>query len=103
MDNHFEPRLIEYDTLKKLLHESYNEGETPFTQIVGKYSSNIVKDNWFYFLIIVFILIIVYLRMTKDKEQPIKFNINPPPFIPKQKDTKYKNVSEYYTNYPRIK
>jgi hypothetical protein len=104
IENQFEPRLIEYDTLKKLLNESYNEGDTPFTQLVGKYSKNIIKDNWFYLLIIIFILIIVYLRITakkKDEQVQIKPITTQP--MQKPKDTKYKNVSEYYTNYPRIK
>ena len=94
-----EPQLIEYDTLKDLLHSSYNEGSTPFVQIIGKYTKLIVKDNWFYLLVIIFILIIVYLKMNKTKPVEKLTEI----VSPKKKDSKYKNVNEYYTNYPRIK
>jgi hypothetical protein len=95
-----EPKLIEYDTLKKLLNESYNEGSTPFTQIIGKYTTYIVKDNWFYLIVIIFILIVVYFNMTKADEIVPKEIVYP--IKSEKKDNKLRNISEYYTNSPRI-
>ena len=79
-----EPRLCEarsepseHIILKKLLKNSYNEGDRPFTQIIGKYTVSVIKENWFYILIIVFILIIIFLRMTKKEPKQTEKNKKP--------------------------
>ena len=103
-----EPKLVEYNRLKKLLRNSYNEGSSPFTQIVSKYSS-IIKDNWFNIIIITFIIIMILLFLTKNKTKNISndkdeiddFDIE---FDKKniKKQKKYNNINEYYTQNFRL-
>jgi hypothetical protein len=103
-----EPKLVEYNTLKKLLRNSYNEGSSPFTQIVSKYSS-IIKDNWFNIIIITFIIIMMLLFLTKNKTKKISndedeiddFDIE---FEKKniKKQKKYNNINEYYSQNFRL-
>jgi hypothetical protein len=106
-----EPKLVEYNRLKKLLRHSYNEGSSPFTQIVSKYSS-IIKDNWFNIIVILFVIIMILLFFTKNKSideidsdpndqntmfSEIEFEEKN---IKKQK--KYNNINEYYTQNFRL-
>lgn len=103
-----EPKLVEYNRLKKLLRNSYNEGSSPFTQIVSKYSS-IIKDNWFNIIIIIFVIIMILLFLTKNKTKNISndkdeiddFDIE---FEKKniKKHKKYNNINEYYTQNFRL-
>ena len=105
-----EPKLVEYNRLKKLLRNSYNEGSSPFTSILAKYSS-IIKDNWFNIIIIIFIIVIILLLFNKKKSEStdddpidettmfseIEFEEKN---IKKQK--KYNNINEYYTQNFRL-
>jgi len=107
-----EPKLVEYNRLKKLLRHSYNEGSSPFTSIVSKYSS-IIKDNWFNIIVILFIIIIILLFFTKNKSTDDSPHSEPndentmfseiefeEKNIKKQK--KYNNINEYYTQNFRL-
>ena len=89
----------EHGVLKKLLRDSYNEGDRPFIQIIGKYTVNAIHENWFYILIIVLILIIVFIRMNK-KEKVVEKKEEE--LYVKKKPSKYTTPNEYYTNVPRI-
>ena len=106
-----EPKLVEYNRLKKLLRHSYNEGSSPFTQIVSKYST-VIKDNWFNIIVILFVIIMILLFFTKNKSideidsdpndqntmfSEIEFEEKN---IKKQK--KYNNINEYYTQNFRL-
>ena len=100
-----EPELVEQSVLKKLLKNSFNEGSTPFETIITKYSTNVMKYNLFYILIILLIIILLIFKMNKKiiKNDIIKNKIMK---IEKIKNTKHKekynNISDYYTNTPRI-
>ena len=97
-----EPQLVEHNVLKNLLKNSFNEIDIPFTTVVGKYSSNLIKDNWFYFLIIILIIVLIVFRFTqKDKFKEIKEE-NIIDSSPKKTYEKYLNTSDYYSNTPRI-
>ena len=94
-----QPNLVEYNTLKKLLRHSYNEGATPFSQIVSKYSTDI-KDNWFNIVVIIFIIIMIVLIVNKKKPTIIEEPDIDNEELPKQK--KYNNINEYYTKNFRL-
>jgi hypothetical protein len=112
------PILIEHNILKKLLKDSYNDVDGYNKTSVQKYSMSIVKENWFYIMIIilVFILIIhIYTKRRKSKKEAID-NVDDDIYIndiktmnnryvkTKDNDT-YSNdyINNYYTNIPRIK
>jgi hypothetical protein len=97
-----QPKLVEYNTLKKLLNNSYNEGSTPFTQI-SKYTQGI-KDNWFNIVVIIFILILIILIVNKKSKKECDSTNQIDNLlhkkikrIPNQKEKKYNNINEYYT------
>ena len=102
-----QPNLVEYNTLKKLLKHSYNEGSSPFTQIISKYSF-IIKENWFNIIVILFIIIMILLFITKKKstQLPSEYIEQDPDIefrkqnIKKQK--KYNRINEYYTQNFRL-
>ena len=94
-----QPKLVEYNTLKKLLNNSYNEGSTPFTQI-SKYTQGI-KDNWFNIVVIIFILILIILIVNKKSKKECDSTNQIDTLTKKskrnQKEKKYNNINEYYT------
>ena len=109
-----EPQLVEYNVLKNLLKNSFNETDIPFTTVIGKYSVNLIKDNWFFFLIIILIIIIIIFSLIKknenfmSKENELEYIDKPSNIIEsynnkyKKNKEKYINTNEYYTNTPRL-
>ena len=104
-----EPKLVEYNRLKKLLRHSYNEGSSPFTSILAKYSS-IIKDNWFNIIVIIFVIIMILLFCNKNKINPIDDTIDENTMFSEiefeekniKKQKKYNNINEYYTQNFRL-
>ena len=102
-----EPQLVEQAVLKKLLRNSFNESDSPFDTIITKYSTSLIKDNWFYILIALLIIILIVSKLNKNKIMKEDMeDIVPKVDKIKNNNSKYKEkynkVSDYYTNTPRI-
>lgn len=94
--------IIEHTLLKQLLKQSYNEGQSPFTQIIGKYTNMIISDKLFYIFIIIFILLLILFfiinkKQPKQHEQMVTTSIKKK----KQKKVRYNTINEYYSDTTR--
>jgi hypothetical protein len=68
-----EPQLIDKKVLKKLLHKGYHQTDTKyFYDKTLKHVYDVLKNNWYIFLLIIFIVIVfinLYLHNKKKKEE----------------------------------
>ncbi len=101
-----EPQLIDKKILKKLLHKGYHQTDTKyFYDKTLKHIYDILKEHWYIFLLIFFIIIVfinLYLHNKKKKaEKESLENINYSEEIVENEPT-FGYVGEYYKMLPRV-
>jgi hypothetical protein len=85
-----EPRLVEFDTLQKLLRTTYNESDNPFIQISDEYSIISLLECYWYIILIIFVPIVLYLVIFFIKSTK---NIST-----RKKESKARYVNDYFDN-----
>ncbi len=107
MINNMEPQLIDKKILKKLLHKGYNQTDRKYLyDRTFKYIYNVLKNNWYIFLLIFFIVIVfinLYLHNKKKKEE----RENLQNIVQINEEEKYEEPSfgyegEYFKMLPRV-
>ncbi len=103
-----EPQLIDKKVLKKLLYKGYRQTDTKyFYEKTLKYIYDIFKENWYIFLLIIFIIIVfINLYLHNKKKKKAKENLENLEYVNEEShessDQSFGYVGEYYKMLPRV-
>jgi hypothetical protein len=103
-----EPQLIDKKVLKKLLHKGYHQTDTKyFYDKTLKHIYSILKENWYIFLLIFFIIIVfinLYIHNKKKKleRETLQNSVDTVSQEDTYEEPTFGYEGEYYKMLPRV-